>query len=85
MSNLDVIFKIPLPRGGLILPLSFPQALSRVQSPLERQPSRISMDRPEMESRPYEFPSSSIEASIKKTAIIFKVSAGGSFSESLKT
>ena len=28
MSNLDVIFKIPLPRGGLILPLSFPQALS---------------------------------------------------------
>ena len=28
MSNQDVIFKIPLPRGGLILPLSFPQALS---------------------------------------------------------
>ena len=28
MSNLDVIFKIPLPRRGLILPLSFPQALS---------------------------------------------------------
>ena len=28
MSNLDVTFKIPLPRGGLILPLSTPQALS---------------------------------------------------------
>ncbi|CAI9155805.1 unnamed protein product [Rangifer tarandus platyrhynchus] len=27
----------------------------RVQSPLERRPSPISMDRPEMESRPYEF------------------------------
>ena len=29
MSNLDVIFKIPLSGGGLLLPLSFPQALSR--------------------------------------------------------
>ena len=29
MSNLDVIFKVPLSGGGLILPLSFPQALSR--------------------------------------------------------
>ena len=29
MSNLDVIFKIPLSGGGLILLLSFPQALSR--------------------------------------------------------
>ena len=28
MSNLDVISKIPLPRGDLILPLSFPQVLS---------------------------------------------------------
>ncbi|KAM9747615.1 uncharacterized protein ACBT57_011160 [Dama dama] len=27
----------------------------RVQSPLERQPSTTSTDRPEMESRPYEF------------------------------
>ena len=30
-------------------------AKHRVQSPLERQPSTISTDRPEMESRPYEF------------------------------
>ena len=28
MNNLDVIFKIPLSGGGLILPLSFPQVLS---------------------------------------------------------
>ena len=28
MSDLDVVFKIPLPRGGLILPLSSPQVLS---------------------------------------------------------
>ena len=30
-------------------------ARQRVQSPLERQPSMISTDRPEMESRPHEF------------------------------
>ena len=29
MSNLDVIFKVPLSGAGLILPLSFPQALNR--------------------------------------------------------
>ena len=29
MSNLDTIFKVPLSGGGLILPLSFPQTLSR--------------------------------------------------------
>ena len=29
MSNLDTVFKVPLSGGGLILPLSFPQALSR--------------------------------------------------------
>ena len=28
MSNLDTVFKVPLSGGGLILPLSFPQALS---------------------------------------------------------
>ena len=50
-----LFFKIPLPRGGLIFLLSFSQALSRVQSPLERWPCTISTDRPEMESRPYEF------------------------------
>ena len=55
MSNLDVIFKVPLSGGGLILPLSFPQALSRELSPLERWPSMISTDRSQMESRPCEF------------------------------
>ena len=50
-----MISKVPLSGGGLILPLSFPQALSREFRPLERRPSRISTDRPQMESRPYEF------------------------------
>ena len=47
--------RFPCPEGGLIFLLSFSQALSRVQSPLERRPRTISTDRPEMESRPYEF------------------------------
>ena len=55
MSNLDTIFRIPLSGGGLILLLLFPQALSRAQSPLERWLGMISMNRPEVESRPYEF------------------------------
>ena len=56
MSNLDVTFKIPLPRGGLSLPFFIPTgAKHRVKSPLEGRPTMISMDRPEMESRPYEF------------------------------
>ena len=51
MSNLDVIFKILLPRGSLIISLSFPQALSTEF----RVHWRGSMGRPEMESKPYEF------------------------------
>ena len=47
--------RFPCPEGGLIFLLSFSQGLSRVQSPLERRPRTISTDRPEMESRPYEF------------------------------
>ena len=51
-----MIFKIPLSGGSLILPLSFPQALSReFESPLERWPSMISTNRPEIESWPHEF------------------------------
>ena len=51
-----MIFKVPLSGGALILLLLFSQALNtRVQSPLERWPSMISMNRPKMESRPYEF------------------------------
>ena len=50
-----MIFKVPLSGGGLSLLLSFPQALNTELSPLERWPSRISMSRPQMESRPYEF------------------------------
>ena len=56
MSNLDTIFKVPLSGGGLILLwLFFIGIKHRVQSPLERWPSMISMNRPKMESRPYEF------------------------------
>ena len=56
MSNLDTIFKVPLSGGG-----SYPSVVvfigtkRRVQSPLERWPSMISMNRPKMESRTYEF------------------------------
>ena len=56
MSNLDTIFKVPLSGGG-----SYPSVVvligtkHRVQSPLERWPSMISMNRPKMESRPCEF------------------------------
>ena len=56
MSNLDMIFKVPLSEGGLILLLLlFIGTKHRVQSPLERWPSMVSMNRPKMESRPYEF------------------------------
>ena len=56
MSNLDMIFKVPLSGGGLILLLFFPISTKhRVQSPLERWPSMISMNRSKRESRPYEF------------------------------
>ena len=57
MSNLDTIFKLPLSGRGLILPsvVVFIGTKHRVQSPLERWPSMISMNRPKMESRPYEF------------------------------
>ena len=51
-----LFFKIPLPRGGSCPSLVIPTgAKHRAQSPLERRPRTISTDRPEMESRPYEF------------------------------
>ena len=51
-----LFFKIPLPRGGSYLSIVIPTgAKHRIQSPLERWPRTISTDRPEMESRPYEF------------------------------
>ena len=55
MSNVDVIFKIPLSRGG-----SYPSVVvsigtkHRVQSPLGTWLSTISTNRPEMGSRPCE-------------------------------
>ena len=48
-----MIFKVPLSRGGLILLLSFPQALN-TEFRVQRWPGMISMNRPEMESRSYE-------------------------------
>ena len=56
MSNLDTIFKVHLSGGG-----SYPSVVvfigtkHRVQSPLEKWLSMIGMNRPKMESRPYEF------------------------------
>ena len=51
-----LFFKIPLPRGGPYPSLVIPTgAKHRVQSPLGRWPRTIGTDRPEMESRPYEF------------------------------
>ena len=51
-----LFFKIPLPRGGFYPSLVIPTgAKHRAQSPLEGRPRTISTDRPEMESRPYEF------------------------------
>ena len=45
-----------LPRGGSYPSIVIPTgAKHRVQSPLERWPCKTSADRPEMESRPYEF------------------------------
>ena len=50
-----LFFKIPLPRLGSYPSIVIPTgAKHRIQSPLERWPRRISTDRPEMESRPYE-------------------------------
>ena len=51
-----LFFKIPLPRVGSYPSIVIPTgAKHRIQSPLERWPRMISTDRPEMESRPYEF------------------------------
>ena len=51
-----LFFKIPLPRGGSYPSIVIPTgAKHRIQSPLEWWPHTISTDRPEMESRPYEF------------------------------
>ena len=59
-----MIFKVPLSGGGLTLLLCFGFFVClffpigtkhRVQSPLEMWPSMISMNRPKMESRHYEF------------------------------
>ena len=52
-----LFFKIPLPGGGWSYPSTVipTGAKHRIQSPLERWPRTISTDRPEMDSRPYEF------------------------------
>ena len=56
MSNLDMIFKVPLSGGGSYLSVVvFIGTKHRVQSPLEGWPSVISMNRPKTESMPYEF------------------------------
>ena len=45
----------PAQRGSYASIVIPPGAKHRVQSPLERWPGTSSTDRPEMESRPYEF------------------------------
>ena len=51
-----LFFKIPLPRAGSYPSTVVPTgAKHRAQSPLERWARTIGTDRPEMESRPYEF------------------------------
>ena len=45
----------PVWRGSYLSVVVFIGTKHRVQSPLERWPSMISMNRPKMESRPYEF------------------------------
>src|SRR5574337_1951620 len=45
----------PVWRGSYPSVVVFIGTKHRVQSPLERWPSMISMNRPKMESRPYEF------------------------------
>ena len=45
----------PVWRGSYPSVVVFIGTKYRVQSPLERWPSMISMNRPKMESRPYEF------------------------------
>ena len=57
MSNLDMIFKVirPPDRGSYPSVVVFMGTKHRVQSPLERWLSMISMNRPKMESRPCEF------------------------------
>ena len=47
--------RFPCPEGVLSFTVIPTGAKHRVQSPLEGRPRMISMDRPEMESRPYEF------------------------------
>ena len=55
MSNVYTIFKVPILRGSYPSVAVFIGTKHRVQSPLERWLSMISMNRPKMESRPYEF------------------------------
>ena len=55
MSNLDTIFQVPLSRGVHPSVGVSVGTKHRAHSPLERWPSMVSMSRPEMESRPYEF------------------------------
>ena len=56
MISVCFLFKILLPRGGSYPSTVIPTgAKHRIQSPVERWPRVISTDRPEMESRPYEF------------------------------
>ena len=55
MSNLDMIFKVPVWRGSNPSVVVFIGTKHRVPSPLERWLGIISMNRPKMESRPYEF------------------------------
>ena len=52
MSNVYTIFKVPILRGSYPSVAVFIGTKYRVQSPLERW---LSMNRPKMESRPYEF------------------------------
>ena len=74
-----LFFKIPLPRGGGLIPsIVVPTgAKHRAQSPLERWPRTISTDRPEMESRPYEFllqKSIGSKSSLQPQVVLLKIS-----------
>ena len=55
MSNLDNLQGSPVWRGSYPSVVVFIGTKHRVQGPLENWPSMISMNRPKMESRPYEF------------------------------
>ena len=50
-----MLFKVPVWRGSYPSVVVFIGTKHRVQSPWERWLSMISMNRPKMESRPYEF------------------------------